>query len=222
MSHPIFEALAQSRPADTVLDALTALRAATRDQHAQLDAGLPIARPEASLPDYAAHACALWAWLTALAPELQALTESEPRFQPGTAERLLALQADLSDAAPALQAGAGSRPGAASAATRAHVQQALACAPGEADAVRWGFAYVVEGSQLGGQVMHRQLADRLAPHPLRYLQGRGADTGTYWKSFIALLRSHVATPQATAAACKGAQAAFAGLAQHLHTEAPRT
>lgn len=228
------EALSPSRSADLATDPLAALRDATRDQHARLDAGLPIAQPDATLADYAAHAAALSAWLAALAPELQALAAREPRFTPDTAARLKALRADLRDAgrSPAqLQGDHSDQRGrvdedeqgpAPSIATRQQMQQALAQAPDDAHAVRWGFAYVVEGSQLGGQVMHRQLATRLAPHPLRYLQGRGAETGAHWKSFLALLRSHLATPQATAAACIGAQAAFAGLALHLHAEGART
>ncbi|RYF27633.1 MAG: heme oxygenase [Comamonadaceae bacterium] len=237
------EALSPSRSADLATDPLAALRDATREQHARLDAGLPIAQPLATLNDYAAHAAALSAWLAALAPELQALAAREPRFAPDTAARLQALRADLRDAGASPAQAHGGRGGPSdtsdtsdtsdlddhsehdpvpSIATRQQMQHALAQAPDDANAVRWGFAYVVEGSQLGGQVMHRQLAPRLAPHPLRYLQGRGADTGGHWKSFLALLRSHLATPQATAAACIGAQAAFAGLAQHLHAEGAKT
>lgn len=218
MSQHTAEALPHAPLADPACDPLAALREATREQHERLDAGLPIARPHASLQDYAAHAAAMSAWLAALAPELQALAAQEPRFAPDTTARLQALQADLHDAAPAC---AQPLPVAPSAATGQQIQHALAQARDAADAVRWGFAYVVEGSQLGGQVMHRQLAQRLAPHPLRYLQGRGAQTGAHWKSFIALLRSHLATPQAVAAACIGAQAAFAGLAHHLHLESAR-
>lgn len=218
MSQHTPEALARSAPLSQANDPLAALRVATQEQHARLDAGLPIAQAHATLADYAAHAAALNAWLLALAPELQWLAEREPRFAPDTTHRLQALQADLRDAGHRQSEGDGGSP---SAATQAQVQHALQQAPDAQGAVRWGLAYVVEGSQLGGQVMHRQLAPRLAPHPLRYLRGRGTDTGAHWKHFIALLRDHVASPEATAAACAGARAAFAGLEQHLHDQGAR-
>jgi len=196
-------------------DALAALRSATQERHARLDAGLRIARPDATLDDYAAHATALHAWLAALTPALEQLAAQEPRFAPDLSRRLQSLADDLRDAGRA-------QPTTASAATQAEICRALAQAPDAADAVRWGVAYVLEGSQLGGQVMHRQLAERLAPHPLRYFQGRGADTGAGWKAFLALLRAHLDSPQAIAAACLGANAAFAGLEAHLNVQGTRT
>ncbi|KAF1049536.1 MAG: hypothetical protein GAK38_00635 [Xylophilus sp.] len=85
-----------------------------------------------------------------------------------------------------------------------------AIAPGRPAAVGWGAAYVLAGSQLGGQVLHRRLKGLFAPHPLRYLAGTGlaADSGLRWKAFMAGLRSAVATPPAVAAAVAGAVAAF--------------
>lgn len=219
VSQHTLEAAARSAPPSPVSDPLAALRLATQEQHARLDAGLPIARPHATLADYAAHAAALHAWLSALAPELQWLTEREPRFAPDTTHRLQALQADLQDAGHGRH---DADQGSPSAATQAQVRHALQRTPDTQDAVRWGMAYVVEGSQLGGQVMHRQLAPRLTPHPLRYLRGRGPETGAHWKHFIALLRDHITSPEATAAACAGARAAFAGLEQHLHDQERRT
>lgn len=219
MAPHTFEALSHRLSHDLAADPLAALRDATREQHAALDAGLPIAQPGATLTDYAAHAAALSAWLCALAPELDALKARESRYIPDTAAHLQALQSDLRDAG---DSDALLRAPQASLATEREVRHALALAPGHADAVRWGLAYVVEGAQLGGQVMHRQLAPRLAPHPLRYLQGRGSGTGAHWKSFLSLLRSHLSNPQDIAAACHGAQAAFTGLAQHLHAEGVST
>ncbi|MES2610322.1 MAG: biliverdin-producing heme oxygenase [Pseudomonadota bacterium] len=200
------------QPAAAV-DALQALRHATAARHAQLDSGLPIARADASLADYVEHVHALSAWMQALWPALQDLQAHVTGFGFAPAGRLSALREDLA------HAGQASRPWPRpSEATALCLAQTLARHPGQADAVRWGLAYVVEGSQLGGQVLHRGLAPRLAPHPLRYLQGDGAGTGARWKAFMALLRTHVASPPDIAAACDGALAAFQGLQAHFDAQ----
>lgn len=192
-------------------DPLQALRHATAAQHAQLDSGLAIARDNATLADYARHAHALAAWLQALRPQLEALQAEAPGFSLAPASRLNFLRDDLADMGPR----AGFAWPAPSPATAQCVQQALSRHLAHAHAVRWGIAYVVEGSQLGGQVLYRRLSPQLAPHALRYLQGDGAATGARWKSFIALLRRHLASAQAVEAACQGAWAAFEGLQNHL-------
>ncbi|SDM20852.1 Heme oxygenase [Oryzisolibacter propanilivorax] len=187
------------------LDALARLRAATRAVHEQLDRQLPIAQPGAGLEAYRIHASALLPWLTALAPELQGLAARVPGLVLEPQLQLQRLHADLHDLGLAPH-------DLAAAAAVAAVQQLLqAHAGAHQDAVRWGLAYVVEGSQLGGQVLHRQLAPRAGTHPLRYLQGSGAGTGARWRAFVALLQQHVQTPADVAAACAGALAAFAAL-----------
>lgn len=198
-------------PTRTAPDPLAALRAATADQHARLDAALPLARTDATLADYLLHLRAVGAWLQALTPSLQALDATgAPALTLDDATRLQTLHSDLRDGndTAALQP---------SAATQAALDAALAAHPEAADAVRWGFAYVVEGSQLGGQVLYRALSAPLAPHPLRYLRGHADGTGARWKAFMATLRAQVQGPAAVQAACTGAQAAFRGLQQHLLT-----
>lgn len=211
MSPRSLEAL-ESRTSTGRIDPLTALRLATQEQHARLDAQLPIARPDARLHDYVCHARALSAWLTALAPELQAIQAATPHFRFDEPARLAALHADLRDAG-AIDAQSAFHPGEATQAAIAQVRQEheahlMAC--------RWGMAYVVEGSQLGGQVLFRRLAEGLAPHPLRYLQGRGGDgTAARWRAFIEELRSRLSSPAEVKAACAGACAAFDGMAHEL-------
>lgn len=206
---------AAAPPPSLPTSVLQALREATAAQHAQLDTGLAIAHPDASLHDYGVHAQALAAWLQALSPHLKSLQTSVYDFEFAPADRLAALQADLQDMAPT---GAEATPlawPAPSAATQQHIARALAHNPTQAESVCWGLVYVIEGSQLGGQVLYRHLAPRLAPHPLRYLQGRASSTGARWKSFVSLLQQHVASPAAIAACCHGAQAAFEGLQHHF-------
>lgn len=164
--------------------ALEALRSATGPLHARLDSGLPLARPDAGPADYVAHLEAIVHWLEHLAPWLA---------QAGVDDRYLqAARADLAGAA----AGPGLR------------GPLVPPAPQDSPAFAWGVAYVVEGSQLGGQVLHRRLHAALAPLPLRYLQGRGAATGAHWKYFLEQLGQAVSTPAEIDAACAGAVWAF--------------
>lgn len=162
--------------------ALAALRAATAAQHAQLDAGLPLARDGATAADYREHLQVLRGWLQACRPALEATC-------PGDAALLLGwLAADLgADEGPA-------RPG----------RTDWASPP-----AAWGVAYVVQGSQLGGQVLTRRLGDALAPQPLHYLQGRGRDTGAHWQGFLRALHAALGDDaRAIAAACDAAVQAF--------------
>lgn len=206
------DAFSPTASAPGTADPLTALRRATQTRHARLDAHMPLAQPDASLRDYALHAQALSGWLAALAPELQALQSQAPGFTFDDPARLAALQADLRDTGLPLA------PPAPSAATQQALRQARPAAPDRHAAFRWGLAYVVEGSQLGGQVLHRRLAPRLAPHPLRYLQGSGGSgAGVRWREFVERLRGEFAAvpPEAMEAACAGACAAFDGLESDL-------
>lgn len=205
-------------------DPLHALRQATKATHSLLDSHLPIARPAATLTDYAAHVRGLAAWLLALDEPLRALQADVPAFDAVPAHRLDLLQQDLQDIAslvPRTVPSPAPSPVSAwpepSAATRLHVQAALHQAhhSGHASAARWGMAYVVEGSQLGGLVLHARLAHTLAPHPLRYLQGHAGGTSVRWKCFVGLLRDHVTSPDAITAACDGALAAFNGLVEEF-------
>ncbi|ABM33544.1 heme oxygenase [Paracidovorax citrulli] len=192
---------AQGGPA---ADCLGALRDATRTRHERLDAALPIARPGATLDDYIRHASALAAWLQALSPLLRVLDDGASAWPLDDPARRNALRDDLTDAAAAPSPCAAPGAGAA-------IDAAFAAFPGRHAAVAWGMAYVVEGSQLGGQWLYRRLARPLAPHPLRYLQGSGARTAERWKDFTARLARNVRTPSDIEAACAGACAAFDAL-----------
>jgi heme oxygenase len=171
-------------------DPLAALRAATASRHEALDAGLPIGAPDASLPDYVAHLSLLQTWLTPLHAWLAGFADG-PQFD--HAPRLALIAADLAEAGAPIH-GAGAV---------APAWPATASA-----AYRWGVHYVIEGSQLGGAVLYERLRARLAPHPLRYLQGDAAGPGPRWRAFTQALRAHVRTPAEIADACAGARAAF--------------
>ncbi len=175
-------------------DVLAALRAATAARHERLDSGLPLSAPDATLADYAAHLIMVRDWLAPLEAWMDGYADgpqAEPTLPPMA--RMALIDADLQE--PGMPAVAGQSP--------------AACWPANAGtAWRWGVAYVVEGSQLGGAVLHARLTARLAPHPLRYLRGQAGGPGPRWRAFMLALRASVRTPQEIGEACAGACAAF--------------
>lgn len=195
-------------------DVLAALRQGTNTRHERLDSGLPLSKPDATLADYAYHLQLLRAWLGPLESWLAAYGDG-PQGAAGlpAAPHLSLIEADLAE--PTLD-GYGA-PAFAPAATW----------PPEASAAyRWGVAYVVEGSQLGGAVLYKRLAGQLAPHPLRYLRGAGEDgPGPRWRAFMLALRAAVRSEAEIADACAGACDAFdriLGLAFETGRDLPRS
>lgn len=82
----------------------------------------------------------------------------------------------------------------------------------ESAAYRWGICYVIEGSQLGGELLYRRLAPRLSPHKLIYLQPKQAKR---WPAFLKCMSQEVTTPEQITSACEGAIHAFDALMQEL-------
>jgi heme oxygenase len=190
-------------PGPAASAALQPLREATRELHHALDSRLRIGGEDATLADYAEHLRALRPWLgavrSALAASGVAALEAVARQ---LALRLEALELDLRDA----QAAGPATPPALPDSTALAAQ---AADPGFA----WGLAYVVEGSRLGGSVMHRRLAPRLAPHPMRYFAPVGAEDGTpaHWRHFVAQLGEALRDRAAVRSAQRGAVAGFEAL-----------
>lgn len=183
--------LSHDRARDT--DVLAALRAATAARHERLDSGLPLSAPAPTLADYAAHLRMLRDWLAPLERWLAGFADGPqgaPTLPP--LPRLALIAADLAE------------PGMLDAPPRAQ----RAWPPGASAAYRWGVAYVIEGSQLGGAVLYGRLSGPLAPHPLRYLRGDADGPGPRWRAFMQALRAQVASPAEVAEACAGACAAF--------------
>ncbi|MGJ7485937.1 biliverdin-producing heme oxygenase [Variovorax sp. LT2P21] len=179
-------------------DILDALRQATAPLHAQVDRCLPLARASPSLADYRSHLRVLNDWL-------QQLARIEPA-PPALDSHREQLAGDL-NACEALLPPHERTP-------TLHMPRTP-----RSPAFVWGVSYVLEGSRLGGRVLYRQLAERLAPHPLNYLQGAGDQTGAHWKAFIAQLRAQALGPAEMRSACDGAVHAFETLlACHRETE----
>ena len=173
-------------------DPLAALRAATNEQHERLDRGLPLSGPAPGLHDYAAHLTMVRDWLASLLPWLESFPDG-PQQVLSPVERLALIEADLNEP--------GMPPLRAPAVADTWPRDASA-------AYRWGVCYVIEGSQLGGKVLHGRLAEPLAPHPLRYLRGADEGPGPRWRAFMQALRADVTMPEQIADACAGACAAF--------------
>jgi len=173
-------------------DALTALRQATASRHERLDSGLPLGKPEATLDDYLDHLRLLARWLGPIDAWSAAFNDGpQGRAAPAPLDRMAVIEADLATAGRNLPP--------------------LAAAPWPATAsaaYRWGVAYVVEGSQLGGAVLYKRLAARLAPHPLDYLKPGADGPGPRWRAFMAALSAQVRSTDEIAEACAGARAAF--------------
>jgi len=167
---------------------LDALRAATAPLHAEVDQCLPLAQPSPDLADYRLHLRLLDGWMTRLAA-----------FEPNPAP-LAVHRREIADdlrTCDALLPPQPERP-----------PRETPTAQPRSAAFLWGVSYVLEGSRLGGRVLYRQLAERLAPHPLTYLVGAGEQTGAQWKHFVAALRAQAFNQEDVGAACEGAVEAF--------------
>jgi heme oxygenase len=182
---------------DASSDILAALRDATASRHAELDGGMPLARPAATLDDYRAHLALLRCWLVPIEAWQAGFTDGpqDVALLP-LAPHLPQIEADL--AHPALRGDAVP--------TRVAPWQGR-----DSAAYRWGVSYVIEGSRLGGAVLYRRLAERLAPHPLRYLHADGVSPGPRWQHFIRTLRAQLHDVDWIAEACQGACDAFDSL-----------
>jgi len=188
-----------NRPHETTreIDVLAALRQATNARHERLDSGVPLSKLDATLADYASHLQLLRAWLAPMQDWLAGFHDG-PQGAGGlpAAPHLALIEADLVE--PSL---AGY--------PAPDVPPAPPWPAGASAAYRWGVAYVVEGSQLGGAVLYKRLAEQLAPHPLRYLRGAGGEgPGPRWRAFMLALRAEVRTDEDIADACAGACDAF--------------
>jgi heme oxygenase len=177
---------------------LASLRHATRDIHATFEQQLKVAMPNAGKHDYQVFIEAMWGWLS---PFEQALWQSA---WPADLQANLRdnkrdwLHQDLSIAGL----------------SEAEIS-ALPLAPCELDlqtpAARFGIAYVLEGAQLGSQVLAKRLNPALAPWPARWLQGYGQDVSVRWRGFLSSLERHVADESSIASASEAALQTFASL-----------
>jgi heme oxygenase len=176
--------------------ALAALRAATRPLHDEIEARMVLSREHAGANEYRLYASALYGWMAEWETALwQAPWPTEVEAAQRDNKRAW-LQADLAALGMELPP------------SRAH-PPAL-----DSLAARFGVAYVIEGSQLGGAVLARRLA---LPTEPRYLIGYGAALGPRWKSFLAALENNVVASADIECAASTAHDTFASLTHWLTT-----
>nr|WP_276583600.1 biliverdin-producing heme oxygenase [Pseudomonas sp. RIT-PI-S] len=171
--------------------ALAALRQATRDLHAALDAASPLTSEGFDGSDYLAYVARVIGWMR---PVERHLYQASLPWPSGFAALARAqktgwLVADLGGDAAALPE-----------CPYAPMPASLAEA--------YGLAYVCEGATLGGAYLYKRLSPRLAPLPLHWLYGYGAQTGPLWKGFLARLAEDVITPHQIEAAASSARLGF--------------
>ena len=178
--------------------ALAALRAATSRSHARLETGLAIARPGAGRPEYAAHVAAMHGWL---APFEASLWQGEWPREIGGAERARKrewLEADIEAAR-------------ADGFVIAPPDGVPATPSFDTLAQRIGWAYVVEGSTLGGRVLLSRLRDTLHPWPARFLVAYGNEGARRWRDFLGLVERQLSRPCDVEEAAHAAAQAFESL-----------
>lgn len=187
--------------------ALEALRAATRQAHDDLETQLAIARPGAGTAEYRAYLEAMWGWMAPFEESLWSAPwpeEVEAAKRNGKrhwiAEDLRHFDIDARKLA------------------------SLSCSGFDPDltlqAARFGLAYVVEGAQLGTQVIRKNLEPALTPWTPRWLQGYGSDTGRRWREFTEAIELHLDHDEARRIAADTAQAAFRSLAAWFRLQQP--
>ncbi|WP_325062736.1 biliverdin-producing heme oxygenase [Pseudomonas massiliensis] len=166
------------------------MRDATRDLHAALDAASPLTTPGFDGEAYLAYARRVLGWMRPVERHLQAAGLPWPAdlHMDARASKSGWLLEDLGVDASPPDCPYTPRP------------QDLAGA--------YGLAYVCEGATLGGAYLYKRLSPALAPMPLRWLRGYGAQTGPLWKTFLAHLATDVTTPEAIDTAAQAARAGF--------------
>lgn len=175
------------------------MREATRDIHDDFEKGLRVGRPDAGRDDYLNFISAMYGWLR---PFEQRLWQAEwpSVLQPSIRGQKSAwLERDLR--------AAGLDDAAIAALPMAPDALAL-----DTPARRFGVAYVLEGAQLGSQLLARTLKPRLAPWPAHWLAGYGDDASSHWLRFRKEAELALGETEAQAEAGAAAHAAFRSLA----------
>jgi heme oxygenase len=182
---------------------LAALRAHTRAAHCALESTLLIARPDAGKVEYARHAAAMWGWMKAVESGLWSQSWPAGLQTARRAEKSAWLEEDIAIArADGLLAGPPP------------VHPAVG--PEACAASRFGRAYVIEGSMLGGAHLFDRLGARLSPWTLRYLQGYRSDGARLWREFLSALGDEVRTSADIDCAARAATETFVSVGRWLH------
>jgi heme oxygenase len=182
---------------------LSSLRQATQDIHAAFESELKVAMPAAGKQDYQMFIEAMWGWLS---PFENALWQAEWPDEMQAAERNGKSAWLLSDLR--------------SAGLCDDDIASIPLAPCELDlqtqASRYGIAYVLEGAQLGSQVLSKRLTPALRPWPACWLAGYGDDVSRNWRSFMQSTETFLNNEQSSRIAAQSARQTFASLQSWFH------
>ena len=185
-------------PSPENLEALAALRSATRELHERVDRLMDLQRMQ-DPGHYARVLQALDAFLAGWEPAVAAALPQRWHHWLQQRSRRPFLRADLREL--------GIAP-----CPPAHVP------PLQSEPAAWGSLYVMEGSALGGQLISRTLAPAgvLPTRGGAYFHGWGHATGAMWREVRGLLATELASPAAVAQACEAARQTFETLSHLLH------
>lgn len=180
---------------------LSRLRLATAKSHAQLDAGLPLSKPQPGLEDYIAHLGLLYEWLVPIARVIHA--EKIGPFADCDQANQDALQLLAND----LKAAGSFDPLAIEAGDFISIPRAYQPAP-----FMWGMQYVVEGSYLGATFLNKKMQPLLNNQPMHFFRQAAAWSKNRWPHFQHALHTHLQLESDLAAAESGATFAFERIA----------
>ena len=186
---------------ENISPALQALRARTGEVHERLERSVKIGSADAGAETYARHVGAMWGWMRSHERPLWDARWPSTIEAPWRACKTGWLEIDIEWAR---------RDGL--------LREDLPLAPPvpcDSLAARFGQAYVIEGSMLGGAMLMGRLREKLKPWPLRYLQGYGADTARCWRDFLQALSEHICREEDIEAAAASAHRTFSGIESWL-------
>lgn len=178
--------------------AMLALREATRAIHDDFESGLKIAAPDADRDDYLVFIGAMYGWLQPFEARLWQRGWPAHLLPAARASKSAWLESDL-------------RAASLDDAAIAQLPRAAWAPDLDSAAGRIGTAYVLEGAQLGSQLLSRTLKPRLAPWPARWLAGYGEQASACWLAFRKEAELQLADDVARADAAAAARAAFSAL-----------
>ena len=175
------------------------LREATRDIHDDFETGLKVGRPEAGRDEYLDFICAMYGWLRPFEERLWRAQWPQGLQPDVRGQKAAWLERDL-------------RAAGLDDADIARLPLAPDNLALDTPARRFGVAYVLEGAQLGSQVLARTLKPRLAPWPAHWLSGYGDQASAYWLGFRKAAEAALPDDAARGEAGQAAAAAFRALA----------
>lgn len=175
---------------------LEVIRAGTRDAHAALESTLEIAKAHSGEQEYFRYIGAVLGWLEPLEAELWQGPWPAVVMPGERRDKSAWIVSDLRDR--------GLTDEQVSAIPRCHGVPPLRSA-----AERFGAAYVVEGAQLGGRALLKELGPRLAPRRVRWLEGYGAETAARWRVFLTALEEELGDAAEARVAAETARRTFA-------------